>query len=72
MTARRWAWFLPPACLLLMAGILLGRGISSPLLPWLACLPAVVAVFLLRGRLRFAACLVLCTALGAAVLVVPS
>ena len=66
MTARRWAWFLPPACLLLMAGILLGRGISSPLLPWLACLPAVAAVFLLRDRLRFVASLALFFALGAA------
>ena len=66
MTARRRAWLLPPACLLLMAGILLGRGIASPVLPWLACLPAVVAVFLLRGRLRFAACLALSFALGAA------
>ena len=66
MTARRWAWFLPPACLLLMAGILLGRGISSQFLPWLACLPAVAAVFLLRDRLRFAACLVLFFVLGAA------
>ena len=66
MTVRRRAWLLPPACLFLMAGILLGRGIASPVLPWLACLPAVVAVFLLRGRLRFAACLALSFALGAA------
>ena len=55
------------AALFLMAGILLGREMSSPLLPWLACLPAVTAVFLLRGRFRFVACLVLFLAFGAAV-----
>ena len=66
MTVRQRSWLLPPACLFLMAGILLGRGISSPLLPWLACLPAATAVFALRGRLRFAACLALAFALGAA------
>ena len=66
MTARQRAWLLPPASLFLMAGILLGRGMASPLFPWLACLPAVAAVCLLRGRFRFAACMVLCLALGAA------
>ena len=66
MTTRQRAWLLPPASLFLVAGILLGRGMSSPLLPWLACLPALTAVILLRGRLRFAACMVLCLALGAA------
>ena len=59
MTARQRAWLLPPAALSLAAGILLGRGMSSLLLPLLACLPAVAAVSLLRGRFRFAACLVL-------------
>ena len=66
MTARQRAWLLPPASLFLMAGILLGRGMASPLFPWLACLPAVAAACLLRGRFRFAACMVLCLALGAA------
>ena len=66
MTARQRAWLLPPAALSLAAGILLGRGMSSLLLPLLACLPAVAAVSLLRGRFRFAACLVLFLAVGAA------
>ena len=65
MTARQRAWLLPPAALFLVAGILLGRGISSPLLPLLACLPAVAAVFLLRGRFRFAACMAVFLAVGA-------
>ena len=66
MTVRQRAWLLPPACLFLIAGILLGRGLASPLLPGLACLPALAAVCLLKGRLRFASCLVLFFALGAA------
>ena len=66
MTARQRAWLLPPAVLFLTAGILLGRNMGSPLFPWLACLPALAAVVLLRGRFRFAACLVLCLSLGAA------
>ena len=66
MTARQRAWLLPPAALFLIAGILLGRGMASPLLPWLACLSALAAVFLLRGRFRFAACMALFLALGAA------
>ena len=65
MTPRQRAWLLPPAALFLVAGILLGRGISSPLLPLLACLPAVAAVILLRGRFRFAACMAVFLAVGA-------
>jgi len=66
MTTRQRAWLLPPALLFLIAGILLGRGMASPLWPWLACLPAVGAVILLRGKFRFAACMALCLALGTA------
>ncbi len=66
MTARQRAWLLPPAVLFLVLGILLGRSTASPLLPYLACIPAVIAVFLLRGLWRFASCLVLCLTLGAA------
>ena len=47
MTARQRAWLLPPAALFLIAGILLGRGMASPLLPWLACLSALAAVDIL-------------------------
>ncbi len=66
MTGRQRAWLLPPAALCLIGGILAGRGLSSPLLPWLACLPALAALFLTRGGLRFAACLALSFTLGAA------
>ena len=66
MTARQRAWVLPPAALFLILGVLAGRIAESPLLPLLACLPAVAAVILSRGWLRFAACMALCLALGAA------
>ena len=65
MTARQRGWLLPPAVLLMIAGILAGRNAESPLLPLLACIPAVAAVILLRGWFRYAACLVLCLAVGA-------
>ena len=65
MTPRQRAWLLPPAALFLSAGILLGRGMSSSLHPLLACLAALCAAVLLRGRLRFAACMALALALGA-------
>ena len=67
MTPRQRSWLLPPAVVFLAAGLLAGRSASSPLLPWLACLPAVAAVILLRGGLRYAAWLALCLALGAVV-----
>ena len=66
MTARQRAWLLPPAAVFLIAGILLGRNTVSPPLPWLACIAALAAIFLLQGRLRFAACMILSMALGAA------
>ena len=66
MTSRQRAWLVPPAVLFLIAGILLGRNMSSSLWPWLACIPAVAALILMRGWFRFAACMVLCAALGAA------
>ena len=67
MTARQRTWLLPPACLFLIAGILLGRNMVSPLFPLLACLPVLAAVIILREGFRFAACLALCLSLGAAV-----
>ena len=66
MTVRQRAWLLPPAVLFLIAGILLGRNASSPLLLWLACIPAAAALILLHGWFRFAACMILCMTLGAA------
>ncbi|MBR6164630.1 MAG: ComEC/Rec2 family competence protein [Clostridia bacterium] len=66
MTPSQRAWLLPFASLCLIAGILLGRSCVSPLLPFLACVPALAAVLLLRSRPRFAACLVLSLTLGTA------
>ena len=65
MTARQRAWLLPPSALFLIAGILLGREMTLPLFPLLACLPAVCAVLFLRGWFRFSACMILCLSLGA-------
>ena len=59
MTLRQRGWLLPPAALFLTGGILLGRGMSSFLWALLAGLAAAGAVLLLRGRLRFAACMLL-------------
>ena len=66
MTPRQRAWLLPPAVLFLIAGILAGREMASPLWPLLACIPALAAILLLKGGLRFAACMALCLTLGAA------
>ena len=64
MTSRERGWLLPPAALFLIAGILLGRGLSSPFWALLACLPAAAAVLLLRGRFRFAAAMILFLTFG--------
>ena len=66
MTPRQRAWLLPPASVCLIAGVFLGRGASSLLLPLAACAFCIPAVILLGGRLRFLGCLVLSLALGAA------
>ena len=65
MNARQRSWLLPPCAAALVAGVLAGRELSCllwPLLATAACLPA---VFLLRGRLRFLACVLLSLSLGA-------
>ena len=65
MNARQRSWLLPPCAAALVAGVLVGRdlhGLLWPLLASAACLPA---VFLLRGRLRFLACVLLALSLGA-------
>ncbi len=64
MTSRQRAWLLPALSPFLAAGVLLGRLLTVPLWALLACFPAAAAVWLLRGRLRFAACLVLVWVLG--------
>lgn len=51
---------------MLVAGVFLGRNTEGLLLPLCACVLAVLAVILLNGRLRFAACLICSLALGAA------
>ena len=66
MTARQRGWLLPPAAAMLVAGVFLGRNTEGLLLPLCAYVPAVLAVILLNGRLRFAACLICSLALGAA------
>lgn len=66
MTSRQRGWLLPPAAFALVAGVFLGRNTESFLFPLCALAAALLAVLLLRGRLRFAACLAAALALGAA------
>ena len=58
MSARQKAWLLPFAAPVLALGVIAGR--VTPFSGWLlfACLSAGLAAALLRGRFRFAACLV--------------
>lgn len=65
MTPRQRGWLLPPAALALVAGVFLGKNTQVFFLPLLACLLALAAVLMLKGRLRFAACIAVCLALGA-------
>lgn len=65
MTPRQRGWLLPPAAAMLIAGVLLGRITEGLLLPLCACALSVFAVLLLKGRLRFLACLIFSLALGA-------
>ena len=64
MTPRQRGWLLPPAALALVAGVFLGRITENLLLPLCACGSAGIAVLLLKGRLRFTACIAACLALG--------
>ena len=64
MTVRQRSWLLPFAALFVAFGILCGRTADSPLIPLLACLAAFAAILLVRGALRFAACMALSLALG--------
>ena len=64
MNPKQRGWLLPPAAVLLIVGVFWGR--STPAILYAAlgtglCLPA---VWLLRGRFRYSACLVLSLALG--------
>ncbi len=64
MTRRQRGWLLPPAAAALLAGVFVGRITDRAVYPFCAVLIAFLAVFLLRGRLRFAACIALSLVLG--------
>lgn len=64
MTERQRGWLLPPAALALVAGVFAGRISSGLMFPVIACIFAACSVFLLKGKGRFAACIVFSLALG--------
>ena len=64
MNIRQRSWLLPPATVMLIAGILVGRGTPSPWFALFACIPLVLSIVLTRGWLRFAGCLLTAMALG--------
>ena len=64
MTERQRGWLLPPAALALVAGVFAGRISSGLVFPLIGCLFAACAVFLLKGKGRFAACILFSLALG--------
>ncbi len=64
MTQRQRGWLLPPASLALVAGVFLGRNTPGVLLPLCALLLALIAAALMKGLLRFTACVLACFTLG--------
>lgn len=64
MTSKQRGLLLPPGALALTAGVFLGRSTPAVVYALAACVLCVPAVLLLRGRLRFAACLAFFLALG--------
>ena len=64
MTQRQRGWLLPPASLALVAGVFLGRNTAGILFPLCALLLALLAASLLKGFLRFSACVLACFTLG--------
>lgn len=62
--AMRRGWLLPGVTFSLVLGIVLSRWAHAPLVLALACLSALVSVFLLRRWRRFAACLLFFCTLG--------
>ena len=66
MSLRLRSWLLPSAVPFLIIGILLGRITEAFWIPLVACLPAIAAIVLLRGGLRFAGCLALVFSVGTA------
>ena len=65
MNIRQRSWLLPLASLFLIAGILIGRGMNSPWPAFIACVPVLFAVVLVKGRLRFTGFLLLSAFVGA-------
>ena len=64
MTRHQRGWLLPPAAVALLAGVFVGRNTDQAVYPFCAVIIAFLAVFLLRGRLRFIACITVCLLLG--------
>ena len=65
MTVRQRSWLLPPAALVLVAGVFAGRITDCIIFPACALPLALLSVLLLKKRLRFIACLLVCFSLGA-------
>ena len=64
MTQRQRGWLLPPAAIVLVAGVFLGRTTAGVILPLCALAAALAAAFLLKKSLRFTACLAVAFSLG--------
>lgn len=64
MTRRQQVYLLPGMLAALVVGILVGRGMDSVLWGVCAGVPALIAAFLGRGRLRYAALLMLTLCIG--------
>ena len=64
MTRRQRGWLLPPAAVALLAGVFIGRNADQAVYPLCAVFIALFAVLLLRGRLRFIACIAASLVLG--------
>ena len=64
MTRRQRGWLLPPAAVTLLAGVFIGRNTDQTVYPLCAVFIALFAVLLLRGRLRFIACIAASLVLG--------
>lgn len=64
MTQRQRGWLILPASLLLVCGVFVGRNTSDVLFPFIACIPALVAIPLLKRKGRFIACLSFSFVLG--------
>lgn len=64
LTLRQRGWLLPPAAVALLAGVFVGRASSQLLFSVAGSILAFAAVLLLKGRLRFVACIVFAFVLG--------